>query len=115
MGLLVTGDEDLLEPVSEPPVRVYTMEEMDAALRRAAADFGEFLVAKNRSYGGAVFNPERFFSDASPRVGIRVRMDDKLARIRKGTGELATTENNVEDLFGYRLIDDALTILEALP
>lgn len=61
------------------------------------------LLAKNADYGNAAFEPIRVFSNADPIEQIRVRIDDKLNRIRN-RGEKAITEDTVMDLIGYLVL-----------
>ncbi len=60
------------------------------------------LVAKNASYGNSALDPVRIFSRASPIEQLRVRIDDKLSRIAKGTE--VPNEDTVDDLLGYLVI-----------
>lgn len=59
----------------------------------------ELLLAKNRRYGDAALSPVRIMSSASRSEQIRVRIDDKLSRLTRGSGE--ETEDVVTDLLGY--------------
>ncbi len=56
---------------------------------------------KNTQYGNSAFEPLRIFSQAPPDEQVRVRIDDKLSRIAKGTQE---TEDVIKDLVGYLAI-----------
>lgn len=60
------------------------------------------LCAKNRAYGNSALEPVRVFSRASTREQLLVRLDDKLSRIARGTGE--ETEDVVSDLIGYLVL-----------
>lgn len=64
----------------------------------------ELLLEKNRRYGDAALNPSRIFSQASPVEQILVRIDDKLNRIQKGAGLLASDEDVIQDLIGYLVL-----------
>lgn len=61
----------------------------------------DLLVRKNEAYGDSALNPLRIFSSAEPEEGIRVRIDDKLSRIRRGA---AAGEDPYLDLAGYLLL-----------
>lgn len=61
-----------------------------------------FLVEKNRKYGDSALNPVRIFSQASTVEQLRVRMDDKLSRIR--TMDPEDTEDAYLDLLGYLVL-----------
>lgn len=61
---------------------------------------GKTLREKNRAYGDSAANPVRIFSKADPVEAIRVRIDDKISRIKRG-GEFMETEDVILDLVGY--------------
>lgn len=67
-------------------------------------DIKQLLIAKNQAYGDSAMTPVRVFSKASPVDQILVRIDDKLSRIAKGAGLLATDEDVVDDLIGYLVL-----------
>lgn len=60
-----------------------------------------FLVAKNKRYGNSALEPQRVFSRADADEQIKVRMDDKLSRV-KNSDELR--KNDVVDLLGYLVL-----------
>lgn len=62
------------------------------------------LLEKNLKYGDSAINPNRIFSKASAVEQILVRIDDKLSRIGKGVGLLASDEDVVDDLIGYLVL-----------
>jgi len=66
----------------------------------------EFLIDKNKRYGDSALNPVRFHSEASPAEQIRVRMDDKISRMVRGS---AGDEDVAKDYVGYWVL---LQILE---
>jgi hypothetical protein len=87
------------------------MNEMSPTVVDACAFLDEIkalLIEKNAKYGDSAANPVRVFSKASPIEQILVRIDDKLSRIAKGTGLLATDEDVVRDLVGYLALLAAL-------
>lgn len=59
------------------------------------------LLAKNRAYGNSATNPIRIFSRASAEEQLKVRIDDKLSRLKKGAD---ITEDTVTDLIGYLIL-----------
>lgn len=74
-----------------------------AQIRRACDEVCELLQKKNASYGDALSNPIRVFSDLDPETSIRSRIDDKLSRIRNaGLGD--DTEDTLLDLIGYLIL-----------
>jgi hypothetical protein len=59
----------------------------------------ELLLEKNRKYGDSALNPVRVFSKASPIEQIKVRLDDKLSRLRNQQED--EDEDVLTDLVGY--------------
>tara|TARA_A200000159_G_C7280477_1_gene321276 strand:- start:464 stop:799 length:336 start_codon:yes stop_codon:yes gene_type:complete len=62
------------------------------------------LLSKNKKYGNSALEPVRIFSSSDPVEQICVRIDDKLSRISKGAGLLATDEDVINDLIGYLVL-----------
>jgi len=59
----------------------------------------DLIVEKNRRYGDSALEPVRLFAPRiEPGDAIRIRLDDKLARVRN-SGELR--KNDVADIMGY--------------
>jgi hypothetical protein len=61
----------------------------------------EMLLEKNRAYGDSALRPLRVFSSAPAIEQIKVRIDDKLSRLSRGT---ASGEDVVLDLIGYLIL-----------
>lgn len=64
-------------------------------------EIGAMLKAKNAAYGNAALDPIRVFSKAGADEQIRVRLDDKLSRLMRGS---AAGEDVVTDLLGYLVL-----------
>lgn len=62
----------------------------------------DMLLEKNRKYGNSALNPVRVFSRADTIEQIRVRMDDKLSRIRNRQDD--DDEDVYRDLAGYLIL-----------
>lgn len=63
----------------------------------------DLLLAKNAAYGDSALNPIGIFSSLTAEEAIKIRIDDKLARIgNKGITDL--TEDTVDDLIGYLIL-----------
>ena len=60
-------------------------------------DIKELLLYKNQQYGDSAMNPSRIFSKSSAVEQLLVRIDDKLNRIKKGAGLIATDEDVIQD------------------
>ena len=62
------------------------------------------LLEKNSKYGNSALDPVRVFSRASATDQLLVRIDDKLSRIKRGVGLVATDEDVINDLIGYLVL-----------
>ena len=61
----------------------------------------DMLIEKNLAYGDSALNPVRVFSKASAEEQIRVRIDDKLSRLARGSD---AGEDTIKDLIGYLVL-----------
>ena len=61
------------------------------------------LLQKNAKYGDSALQPLNVFSEAGAVAGIKVRIDDKLKRI-KNSGLVDATEDTLQDLAGYLIL-----------
>ena len=80
------------------------MNETELKISVVCDDIKELLIHKNRKYGNSALKPNRIFSKCSSTEQLLVRIDDKLNRIMKGAGLLATDEDVVKDLIGYLVL-----------
>jgi hypothetical protein len=62
----------------------------------------ELLLRKNAAYGDSALNPLRVLSDLDAAAGLRVRIDDKLSRLKRGDG--SGDEDTIADLIGYLVL-----------
>lgn len=62
------------------------------------------LIMKNRKYGDAALNPQQTFATCDSIELIRVRMDDKLSRIRNRQND--DDEDPYKDLLGYLILHE---------
>jgi len=65
-------------------------------------DHKEMLMAKNKAYGNSALEPVRIFSKVDAVEQLKVRIDDKLSRLAKGTD--FADEDTVTDLLGYLVL-----------
>ena len=63
----------------------------------------DLLISKNEKYGNSALDPVNIFSSAGAVAGIKVRIDDKLKRI-KNAGLVDATEDTLQDLAGYLIL-----------
>lgn len=75
----------------------------DQEVGKALQEIKEMLVAKNLKYGNSAIEPLGVFSKLSPEEGIKIRIDDKLKRIKNGSLE-KDDEDVVNDLIGYLVL-----------
>ena len=80
------------------------MTETQLQIAGVCDDIKELLLYKNQQYGDSALNPSRIFSKSSAVEQLLVRIDDKLNRIKKGAGLVATDEDVIQDLIGYLVL-----------
>lgn len=61
----------------------------------------DMLIEKNAAYGNSALDPVRIFSKADIAEQIRVRIDDKISRLQRGS---TAGEDTVRDLIGYLIL-----------
>lgn len=67
------------------------------------SEITEMLIAKNQKYGNSAIEPLGIFSELSPEEGLKVRIDDKLKRIKNGSLD-RDDEDVINDLIGYLVL-----------
>ena len=67
------------------------------------------LIDKNKSYGDSALDPIRIFSKANSDEQIKIRIDDKLSRISRGSEFYG--DNDLDDLIGYLLLFKVAKVL----
>lgn len=77
------------------------MSSFENKVRNACSEIADMLVAKNAAYGNSALDPVRVFSKADPVEQLRVRIDDKLSRIMRGSD---AGEDVILDLIGYLVL-----------
>jgi hypothetical protein len=60
------------------------------------------LIEKNIAYGDSALDPVRIFSKSDAVEQLKVRIDDKLSRLLKGTDYVG--DNDIDDLIGYLVL-----------
>jgi len=60
------------------------------------------LLEKNQRYGDSALSPLGIFSTLNATEGIKVRLDDKLARIKNHPESLR--KNDIADIIGYLVL-----------
>ena len=90
--------------MTDPAVLVVDMRKrptFDELVDEVLGELGAMLKRKNRAYGNSALEPLRIFSKADDIEQLKVRIDDKLSRIRNGS---ADGEDAESDLIGYLVI-----------
>ena len=88
-------------------------DESPVEFNKTASDFGseistilreiqDMLMEKNRKYGNSALDPIRIFSNETNTTQIRVRIDDKLSRMKNQ--QLDDEEDVISDLIGYLVL-----------
>lgn len=80
------------------------MDYIQSEISKVCDEIKGMLLDKNRKYGNSALEPVRIFSQASPDEQIKVRIDDKLSRIKKGCGIDNDDEDVINDLIGYLVL-----------
>ena len=62
-------------------------------------EIAHMLIDKNISYGNSALEPARIFSTADSTEQLKVRIDDKLNRVKNNQGYAG--DNDIDDLIGY--------------
>lgn len=65
-------------------------------------EIAHMLVDKNISYGNSALEPARIFSTADATEQLKVRIDDKLNRVKNNQGYAG--DNDIDDLIGYLIL-----------
>ena len=65
-------------------------------------EVAQMLIEKNISYGNSALEPARIFSTADSTEQLKVRIDDKLNRVKNNQGYAG--DNDIDDLIGYLIL-----------
>jgi len=68
----------------------------------ACHEIAHMLIEKNISYGNSALEPARIFSTADSTEQLKVRIDDKLNRVKNNQGYAG--DNDIDDLIGYLIL-----------
>ena len=80
------------------------MNDSEKDIARVCDSIKNMLLEKNMAYGDSALNPCRIFSSASITEQLLVRIDDKLNRVKQGTGLFGGGEDVITDLIGYLVL-----------
>jgi hypothetical protein len=81
------------------------MEMTDAQLKivETCDALKRFLLEKNKRYGNSALEPINVFSNLDAEEGIKLRLDDKVKRV-KNNNTKKLRKNDVVDLTGYLIL-----------
>jgi hypothetical protein len=71
-------------------------------IAKVCDDIKQLLLEKNRKYGDSALNPIRIFSTADSTEQLKVRIDDKLNRLKNLQDD--ESEDTITDLIGYLIL-----------
>ena len=80
------------------------MNDSEKDIARVSDSIKNMLLEKNMAYGDSALNPCRIFSSASITEQLLVRIDDKLNRVKQGSGLFGGGEDVITDLIGYLVL-----------
>jgi hypothetical protein len=68
----------------------------------ACHEIANLLIEKNISYGDSALSPNRIFAQSDNVEQLKVRIDDKLNRVKNNQGYAG--DNDIDDLIGYLIL-----------
>ena len=68
----------------------------------ACHEIAQLLIEKNISYGNSAINPVRIFATSDNVEQLKVRIDDKINRVKNNKGFAG--DNDIDDLIGYLIL-----------
>jgi len=68
----------------------------------ACHEITQLLIEKNISYGDSALSPNRIFAQSDNIEQLKVRIDDKLNRVKNNQGFAG--DNDIDDLIGYLIL-----------
>lgn len=79
-------------------------DDYETCVRRVADEVADLAIHKVRAYGKSVLEPVRIFSKADALEQIRMRIDDKLSRLRSTGIDQDSEEKIILGLLGYLVL-----------
>ena len=73
-----------------------------SAIWKACHEIAHLLIEKNISYGDSALSPNRIFAQSDNVEQLKVRIDDKLNRVKNNQGYAG--DNDIDDLIGYLIL-----------
>lgn len=91
----------------------WKLKEANSLISSECDSLKALLLRKNEAYGNSALDPMRIFSSSDSVEQIKVRIDDKLNRIKKGRQEIIQ-EDAEQDLLGYLILLRVARRLQAI-
>ena len=74
-------------------------------ITKVCMGMARLLIGKNEHYGNSALEPIRVFSNVDADVGLLVRLDDKLSRIKyASSNHKPLRRNDIADMTGYLVL-----------
>lgn len=80
----------------------YNAKDFENKVRKVCNDIANLLIEKNKCYGNSALDPLNCFYKGDATTAIKVRIDDKLSRIMRGSEYQG--DDTVTDLLGYLVL-----------
>ena len=84
-----------------PPLYSETLTESQEKIVEICDSIKDLLLYKNQKYGDSALNPNNIFYKGDSTNSIKIRLDDKIGRIRNSE---ETRVNDVADIIGYSVL-----------
>lgn len=103
-NLSIEGSQLILKDEDEKETCRVDLSELnfETFVTNSCNNLRDMLIEKNKSYGNSALDPVRVFSTADSEEQIKVRIDDKLSRIKRGSNSF--NEDTIRDLMGYLIL-----------
>lgn len=93
--------ENVLGYINNTYMKSLSLEDMQLSIKNECDEICSFLLEKNNQYGNSVAEPINIFSKLDFIEGVKLRIDDKLKRIKNNNID---NEDSIKDLIGYLII-----------
>ena len=94
------GTEEYGEPITDAELDV--KDAFETQVSDILEQIKSMLITKNRKYGNAALDPVRVFAKSDSLEKIRMRIDDKLNRVKNRQND--EDEDVINDLIGYLVL-----------
>lgn len=80
----------------------YNSKDFENKVKKVCNDIANLLIEKNKCYGNSALEPLNCFYKGDAITAIKIRIDDKLSRIMRGSEYQG--DDTVTDLLGYLVL-----------